>query len=119
MSTKFKKGTRWIGENGWVWVDRGQIEASNPEWLEKDFQPGDWQGYRSPGHQRNFLDCIKSRKETAAPAENGHRSITPGHLGWVSARLGRALDWDPVKEVVIGDDEASKALMELDYRKWA
>jgi predicted dehydrogenase len=119
ISTKFKKGTRWIGENGWVWVDRGQIEASNPEWLEKDFQPGDWQGYRSPGHQRNFLDCIKSRKETAAPAENGHRSITPGHLGWVSARLGRALDWDPVKEVVIGDDEASKALMELDYRKWA
>lgn len=117
ISTKFRKGTTWKGENGWVWVDRGQIETSNPEWLADEFEPGDWKAYRSPGHQRNFLDSIKSKKETAAPAENGHRSITPGHLGWVSAKLGRALDWDPVNEKVIGDESASVELMKLGYRE--
>lgn len=119
ISTKLRNGTKWIGENGWVWVDRGKIEASNPAWLEEKFVPGDWKAYRSPGHQRNFLDCILSRKEAAAPAENGHRSITPGHLGWVSAKTGRALDWDPVKEIVIGDDEAQKLLLEVNDRDWA
>ncbi|MCG8599106.1 MAG: Gfo/Idh/MocA family oxidoreductase [Verrucomicrobiales bacterium] len=118
ISTGFRKGTKWIGENGWVWVDRGQIETSNPEWLAKDFNAGDWKAYRSPGHQRNFIDCVKNRKETAAPAENGHRSITPGHLGWVSARLGRALKWDPAAEKIQGDDAAQEALMKMDYRDW-
>lgn len=118
ISTKCRKGAKWIGENGWVWVDRGKIEASNPEWLKKDFVPGDWKAYRSPGHQRNFIDCAKNREETAAPAENGHRSITPGHLGWVSARLGRALQWDPVAEKLLGDDEAEASVKKMDYREW-
>ena len=117
ISTKNRQGTTWKGEHGWVWVDRGKIEASNPEWLADSFEPGDWKAYRSPGHQRNFLDCIKSREATAAPAENGHRSITPGHLGWVSARLGRGIDWDPVHEKVIGDEDAGTELMRLDYRE--
>lgn len=119
ISTKFTKGTKWVGADGWVWVDRGKIEASNPDWLKKDFEAGDWKAYRSPGHQRNFIDCVKSRRtETAAPAENGHRSITPGHLGWVSARVGRALKWDPVKERIVGDDAAQEELMKLNYREW-
>lgn len=113
ISTRLRPGTTWHGENGWVWVDRGKIEASNPEWLAEGFEPGAWKAYRSPGHQRNFLDCIHSRELTAAPAETGHRSITPGHLGWVSARLGRGLDWDPVHEKVIGDEEAGAALMRV------
>ncbi|MDF1824577.1 MAG: Gfo/Idh/MocA family oxidoreductase [Verrucomicrobiales bacterium] len=116
ISTKYRNGTTWKGENGWVWVNRGEIETSNPEWLADDFEPGDWKAYRSPGHQRNFLDCVKSRKPTAAPAENGHRSITPGHLGWVSARTGRALEWDPVHEKIIGDEEAGAELMKCNYR---
>ncbi len=27
-----RSGTKWIGTSGWVWVDRGGFEASNPEW---------------------------------------------------------------------------------------
>jgi len=116
ISTQCRRGAKWIGEDGWVWVDRGKIEASNPAWLEEDFDPGEWKAYGSPGHQRNFTQCVRSREETVAPAEIGHRSITPGHLGWVSARLGRALDWDPAKEEIVGDEAASEALMEVDYR---
>jgi len=118
ISTTCRRGAKWIGENGWVWVDRGKIEASNPEWLAEDFDRGEWKAYRSPGHQRNFIDCVKSRKETAAPAENGHRSITPGHLGWVSAKLGCSLKWDPNAEKIQGNDAAQEALMKMDYRNW-
>ncbi|MFT5469112.1 MAG: putative dehydrogenase [Verrucomicrobiales bacterium] len=116
ISSNVRKGTKWIGEDGWLWVDRGKTEASNPAWLADDFVPGDWKAYRSPGHQRNLVDSIKSRKETIAPAEIGHRSVTPGHLGWLSAKVGRPLKWDPAKEMILGDADAQAKLMEVGYR---
>ncbi len=116
ISTKLTSGCKWIGEDGWIWVTRGQIEASNPEWLVEGFDPGDVKVYESKYHQRNFIDCVMARKETVAPAENGHRSITPGHLAYVSQELGRSVKWDPAKEQVIGDDSAQAKLMELPYR---
>lgn len=116
ISSKVRKGTKWIGEDGWLWVDRGKTEASNPAWLTDDFNPGDWKAYRSPGHQRNFVDSVKNRKETVAPAEIGHRSITPGHLGWVSAKLGRPVRWDPKRDVIPDDDEAFRELTKAVYR---
>ncbi|MDF1753188.1 MAG: Gfo/Idh/MocA family oxidoreductase [Verrucomicrobiales bacterium] len=118
ISSMYSGGAKWIGKDGWIRVNRGKLEASNEAWLKTDFDPGNWKAYRSPGHQRNFIDCVKSRKETVAPAENGHRCITPGHLGWVSAKLGRGIKWDPEKEVIIGDDEAQQELMKRNYREW-
>ena len=116
MSSRVGGGCKWIGTDGWVWVNRGRLDASNKEWIKKGFHAGDWKGYRSPGHQRNFIDCVKSRKETVAPAENAHRSITPGHIAYVSHEIGRAIKWDPKKEAVIGDDKAHKILYSLPYR---
>ena len=118
ISSRVKGGCKWIGEDGWVWVNRGKIEASDPKWLAPDFNPGDWQAYKSPGHQRNFVDGVMSRKETVAPSENGHRSITPGHIAFVSHEMGDVeLKWDPVKETIIGNDEAQSKLMALPYRE--
>ena len=118
ISTRSRGGAKWIGRNGWVRVNRGKLEASNEEWLEADFDPGPWKAYQSPGHQRNFVDCVKSRKETVAPAENAHRSITPGHLAYVSNKIGHPLKWDPEKEVIVGDEAAQKELMKREYREW-
>ncbi len=117
ISSKHPLGVKWIGENGWVWVTRGELEASDPAWIRDDFQRGKWRSYRSLGHQRNFIDCVKRRRRTASPAEAGHRSITPGHLGLVSASLGRALRWDPNKETILDDSEAQAKLMECSYRE--
>ena len=72
---------------------------------------------RSRGHHRNFLDGVKSRKECICPAETGHRSITPGHLGLLSEALGgRKLHWDPEKEEIIGDLQADKLLKAINFR---
>ena len=60
---------------------------------------------------------MKSRKPANCPAETSHRSITPGHLGYVSNTLGRALNWDPKKEQIIGDKEASELLNKMYHRE--
>lgn len=110
-------GTKWIGEDGWVFVTRGRLQASNPRWTNTDFIPGEIRVGFSAGHMRNFLDCIKTREECVAPAAIAHRSITPGHLGYVSQAMGRALRWDAEAERIVDDDEADKALNSLAFRK--
>jgi predicted dehydrogenase len=67
-------------------------------------------------NKRNWLDCIRTRKQPFADAEDGHRVATACHLSNISMRLGRMLRWDPVKEDIIGDREAS-AMLVRPYRK--
>ena len=111
--------TKWIGEDGWVFVSRGGFRASNEAWTKNDFDPGPVKAYDSPNHERNFLDGIRSGKECICPAETGHRSITPGHLGLVSEALGgKKLNWDPAKEEIVGDVEADKLLKSLNFRNF-
>lgn len=109
------RGTKWIGEDGWVHVDRGKLSASSPAWAKKGFVAGKFKAYASSNHTQNFIDGVKGRKTCICPAETGHRSITPGHLGQISARVGRKLKWDPKKETIQGDTEASR-LLEANYR---
>ena len=51
--------------------------------------------YRSRDHFQNFLDCVRSRALTIAPAEVAHRSASVGHLGVVAIETGRTIKWDP------------------------
>lgn len=116
ISSKFPIGTKWIGENGWVFVTRGKLEASNESWTVPGFEAGAWKTYKTPGHQRNFVDCVKSREEAIANAETGHRSVTPGHLGYLSNKIGAPIQWYPKAEKVVGNDSAQEMLMALPYR---
>ena len=116
IASRFKLGTKWIGENGWVHVDRHKLQASDPAWVKSDFQPGPVKAYDSPDHHQNFIDCVKSRKECVAPAETAHRSVTPGHLAYIAHAVGRKLRWDAKREKIIGDAAADK-LLKVEYRK--
>lgn len=109
-------GTYWEGTDGWVYVDRGRIEASNPDWIKERNDRGPKKAYLSRSHQKNFIEGIKTRQECICPAETGHRSATPGHLGYLSLALGRPIKWDPEKEVVIDDPVADKLLKQVNYR---
>ncbi|HWX21631.1 MAG TPA: Gfo/Idh/MocA family oxidoreductase [Candidatus Binatia bacterium] len=106
-----RMGAKWIGTDGWVWVDRSGFDASDVDWFRQI--PEDKYKvklYHSDNHWRNFLDCVKSRKPTIAPVETGHHSAIPGHLGLISMLIGRKIKWDAQKEVIVGDTEASKLL---------
>jgi len=108
-------GAKWIGPNGWINVNRGDLRASNMEWI-REIQVREKKEdlkialFKSPGHFREFIDCVKSRARTLTPVEIAHRSQTPGHLGHIAAVLGRTITWDSAKQEIIGDAEASKMM---------
>ena len=111
-------GTKWIGTDGWVWVDRGGFDASNREWVTLTRLPENQRKFRlydQTNHWRNFLDSVKSRKPTITPVEVAHNSAIPGHLALISMLVKRKIKWDAKKEIIIGDAEASK-LLTREYR---
>ena len=117
-----KAGTKWIGTDGWVWVNRGNaFESSNPAWADGRTLPANDRKvklYESSDHYRNFLDCIKSRQPTITPVETAHHSAIPGHLGLIAMLVGRKIKWDAKKEVIVGDPEASKLLTRPYREPW-
>jgi hypothetical protein len=110
---EIRGGTKWIGPDGWIWVSRSGIEASNPEMLKPSYLPEEKRKvklYVSKNHFRNFLDCVKSRKPTLTPVETAHHSAIPGHLALIALKTNRTIKWDATREVIVGDVEASKLL---------
>ncbi len=106
----FEQGTRWISDSGWIFVSRKKIRASDPNILKEKISPTEIHLKESPGHHREFLDCIKTRKETITPCETAHRSITPGHLAQISLQVGRTIKFDPLTEKIISDPAASRLI---------
>ncbi len=103
-------GTKWIGEYGWVYVDRGKFET-HPAYLKTDpIRPEEFHLYKSRDHHQNFLDCVKNRKSTVAPAETAHRSASVGHLGVIAIELGRKIRFNPNTETILEDPEGSRLL---------
>jgi len=111
-------GTKWIGQNGWVWVDRGKIDAQPKKLLKEKFGPDEIHLFHSPGHWRNFLDCVKSRATTLTPCEVAHRSATPGHLGQIAMLLGRKIRFNPDTEEIIDDATATRMLSRAMRSPW-
>ncbi len=69
-------------------------------------------------HVRNFLECVRSRKEPISDLESGHRVVTACHLANLSLRLGRSLRWDADKETILDDPEAAKMLVRPYRAPW-
>jgi predicted dehydrogenase len=113
-----RSGTRWIGTDGWVWVDRGGIDAQPKKLLQEQFGSNEIHLFRSPGHWRNFLDCIKSRNTTLTPCEVAHRSATPGHLGRIAMLLGRRIRFSPDTEEILDDPTATRLLGKAMRSPW-
>jgi predicted dehydrogenase len=108
---EIQSGTKWIGTEGWVWIDREGYDATDPDWFGQI--PEDRYKvklYASDNHQGNFIDCVKSRNPTITPVETAHHSAIPGQLGLISMLVGRKIKWDASKEVILNDAEASKLL---------
>jgi predicted dehydrogenase len=116
---KGENGVRFEGENGWIFVSRGTIQASDDRLLSEPLPSDAVRLYASDNHAGNFIDCVRTRKPTICPAEVGHRSVTVCHLGNISLRLGgRKLEWDPEKERFKNDEEANAMLNRPMRKPW-
>ncbi len=104
-------GTTFFGDNkAWISVDRGGLEASDPELLKINFKPSDSRLTVSAQHDRNFLDCIRSREQPISHLEAAIRSDTISHLSDIAIRLKRPIAWDPKTEKIADDAQATRML---------
>ena len=101
-----RNGIRFVGSDGWIWVNRDKIQANDMDMLHKPLPDSAEHLYFSNDHMGNFFECMKSRKDPICAVEIGHRSASVCHLGAISLRTGKSLQWDPDKEIFTGDNAA-------------
>jgi predicted dehydrogenase len=132
------KGSLAISRKGFVvWADRqvppantvphfaGAHPVGGPALVPDSGPPRDWtrplrdesgndkEQFRQ--HVRDFLDCVKSRRQPISDLESGHRVVSACHLANIALRIGRTVRWDAAKEEAIGDPEAAR-MLERHYR---
>jgi len=112
-------GATWYGEKGWINVDRGRLEASDPKILQEVIGANEIQIYKSENHWQNFIDCVRSRKETIAPIEVAYRAISVALLGEIAMTTGQKIQWDPEKQEIIGNPMASRLLSRPYRQPWS
>lgn len=122
----YLNGIRFEGTEGWIFVSRGdyqasasdptsktkspKLDASDPKLLTSVIGEKEIHLYNSAEQHGNWLDCIQSRKEPISPVEIGHRTCSVCLITHISMKLQRKLNWDPIKERFINDEEANKML---------
>jgi predicted dehydrogenase len=97
-----RNGIRFVGSDGWIWVNRDGISASDPQLLKTPLPENAVRLYESKNHMGNFFDCVRSRKLPICDVETGHRSATMCHLAAISLRTGFKLNWDSAQEKFVG-----------------
>lgn len=114
-SIKFIGTEGWVGNRGW----RSRVEASSDEILNSVIGPEEIHLYTNPaGEHREFLDCVKTRKDPYFPVDIGHRVSTVCHLGNLAIKLGRKLKWDTEKEVFVNNEMANRMLSKPMRAPW-
>jgi predicted dehydrogenase len=108
-------GASFHGVNGTLTADYAQFRINGTGDRLKDVVLPEKTLPRSPGHDREFLDAIKSRTMCSCDVEYHYPLHVALNLGNLSLKLGRKLVWDAERERVVGDKEANK-LIQPHYR---
>ncbi|HUT89039.1 MAG TPA: Gfo/Idh/MocA family oxidoreductase [Thermoguttaceae bacterium] len=109
--TGVRHGITFEGTDGWVWVNRGAIDAHPKSLLQEPFGAADVRLPVSTFHQGNFLECVRTREKTISNIDVAVRSDTVCQLAWSAFQLQRKLRWDPQKETFVGDPDANQRLI--------
>jgi predicted dehydrogenase len=108
-------GAYFEGTKGTLLCDYGSREVRINGEVMKDIDSIPKTIIRSPGHQQNFVDSVRSRIQPESNLAYARKMTLPMHLGLISWQLGRPLKWDYKKEHFKGDEEAN-ALLFREYR---
>jgi predicted dehydrogenase len=110
-----ENGITFRGDKGEIFVSRGALRGKAVDELKDKPLPADaitklYKGKKPGSHMGNFFECFKDRTQPISDVYSHHRAMTTLHLANISIRLGRKLQWDPVKEEIVGDSEANGML---------
>jgi hypothetical protein len=101
-------GVYFRGLNGTLYTDYGKHEVVPEGDFLKDKTPPPKSIPASPGHEREWLNCIKTRQQPSCSVEYHYKvdlAITLANLSYV---LGRSVRFDAKTEKIAGDAEALK-----------
>jgi predicted dehydrogenase len=104
------QGCRFIGDEGWVYVNRRSILASDPALLKIKLKPGDTRLQVSNSHPGDFFDRIHDRRDPVAPVEACYRATALSLVANIATRLGRKVTWDWATESFVDDETANRML---------
>jgi predicted dehydrogenase len=127
VSNEFPNGIKFEGTKGWIFVSRGdyqatssdpnagtvqakKLDASDPKLLTSVIGENEFHFTVSKDHHGNWLEAIRDNKNTIAPVEEAHRACSACLLHHISMKLKRKLYWDPAKEQFKNDAEANSML---------
>jgi len=99
-----------FGTEGWIWVSRVGMQTQPASLMRTVLGPNDIRVLRSDNHRRNFLEAIRNGQPTVSTVESGVHDEMICQMGDIAVRMGRKLDWDPVKEVFKNDELANRRL---------
>jgi hypothetical protein len=100
-------GCVFEGTLGKLHIDRGVLTMEPDSIVKEPVGKKDFHVRRTPGHHRDWIDCIRSRQQPIAEVEVGERTATICHLGNLAYWYHRKLRWDPKQWHFIGDQEAN------------
>lgn len=123
----YTNGIRYEGEDGWIFVSRGNyvasasdpvdqansakaLDASDPSILKSVIKENEIHLYKSDEQHGNWLDCIKNRKQPISPVEIGHRACSVCLVSHIAMKVPGILKWDPKKEKFVDNDLANSML---------
>lgn len=126
VSNELPNGIKFEGSDGWIFVTRGNyqatasdpvnkdgskpLDASDPKIIKSPIGPNEFHFMVSKDHHLNWLEAIRDNKPTIAPVEEAHRSCSACLIHHIVMKLDRKVYWDPKKEQFKNDDEANGML---------
>jgi hypothetical protein len=123
-----ESGCKFVGDQGWVRVDRSGIWAEPASLLTVKLKPSDTPLHHSPecgndpaaytSHTADFFHSVRTRQDPVSPVESGQAASTLGNVSDIALRLGRQLTWDPTQDRFVGDDEANQMLSRPARSPW-
>jgi hypothetical protein len=111
-------GIYFHGSNGTLYSNYGmfRVLAEGDRMKDKESPPASIAS--SPGHEREWLDCIKTRQQPSCSVAYHVRVDVPIVLSLLSLKLGRAIRFDPATEKIVDDREAARLAVPEYRRPW-
>ena len=113
IDSRSDNGILFEGEKGRMFVNREKCTGKPIEDLKTNPLPEDalvklYKGKKPGSHMGNFFECLRSREQPISDVFTHHRAMTTCHLANIAIRLGRKLEWDPVTEHILNDQDAAQ-----------
>ena len=115
ITSRGDNGILFEGDEGRFFVNRGKLTGKPVEDLKDAPLPEGaieaiYGGPVARNHTDNFVAAIRSRRQPISDVGSHNRMLEICHLANIAMRLGRGLDWDPVKREIVGDAQANAFL---------